>query len=1030
LPDKWKAFVQTPSYLNDMDRVATSPGRIRIRCPSLYRSRSEKLRIEKSLSSCKNITSVYANPLTARVLVLFDAPDPPAEIFSSLGLPATEPAGISSANGAPGIGRIQKQPLPSPAGRTKAEICPPWENYPAWHLRDADAALAFHDSSRQTGLSSAIAAQRLQQGLNVLPQPPVRSSFQILLDQFKSLPVLLLGVSAGLSILTGGFSEALAIIAVLALNGAIGFITERRAEAAIASLSELIDDVVPVLRDGKITHVAVSHVAVGDMLLLAPGTHVAADARLVQANGLTINESALTGESMPVTKSNTALSAPLPLADRINMAYRGTAVSTGTGFAVVVGTGRNTEIGAIQELMVKTEHPKTPIQKQLDQLGNQLVKASSGICVGVFALGLLRGYGGLQMLKVSISLAIAAVPEGLPAVATTSLARGIRLMRERHMLIRRLQAVETLGAIQTICLDKTGTLTMNRMSAVEVQAGPRHFEVNNGMLSQVDPSDPDLMRLLQVCVLCNEAAFSKEASDSSGNGSSTERALLDLAIKCGVPIGEMRARYTLQKTELRAEGRNYMTTVQANPDSRGQFMAVKGSPVEVLNMCQYLQSGGQLVALDDNMKTEILRKNEQTAERQLRVLGFAYTETPQAEPSDLVWVGLVGLADPLRPGVKDLISSFQSAGIRTVMVTGDQATTAYAIGSTLRLNHGEELRVLSSEQMEQMDPDTLRAMAETVDIFARVSPSHKLHIVQALQGHAKTIAMTGDGVNDGPALQVADVGIAMGYAGTDLARSAADVILMEDKLETVLEAIRQGRAISENIRKSLHFLLSSNLSEIVVVLGGVTMGTGSPLTPMQLLWLNLLTDVLPGIALAAEPPESDVMKLQPRNPAKPIVGKDELKRYAREASVLAGGALGAYAYGLMRYGPGAHSSTIAFNTLILGQLLHALSCRSDRYSIFSSGPGGRNRELERAIGVSVALQLVANLIPGLRRLLGIAPMNVMDILATLAGAGVPLLVNEADKARVAHGRREAQLATDTRGDAKAMHPRAQARNAR
>jgi Ca2+-transporting ATPase len=1013
-----------PDYLNNTDRVSIGPGRIRVKCPQLYRSDTEKTKIEATLSSCKNITAIYANPLTARVLVLFDGGAPPEEIFATLGLSVYRNADRSSDNGASNIStertRSETQTIPPPRPlKPKAETRLDREIYPPWHLRDANATLEFHGSSRHFGLPSSVAAERLKRGLNLLPQPRVRSSFEILAEQFKSLPVLLLGISAGLSVLTGGLSEALAIVAVLTLNGGIGFVTERRAAAAIASLSELVDDFVPVLRDGKVNQLPASRVAVGDILPLAPGTHVAADARLIQANALTIDESTLTGESMPVAKNSDALSEPLPLADRVNMAYRGTAVSMGTGLAVVVGTGSNTEIGAIQELMVSTEHPKTPIQKQLDQLGNQLVKASSAICVGVFAIGLMRGYALLQMLKVSISLAIAAVPEGLPAVATTSLARGIRLMQERNVLIRRLQAVETIGAMQTICLDKTGTLTMNRMSAVEVQAGPRDFEVNEGRLYREGATlsglfDPDFLRLLQICVLCNEAGFNVEDRDSSVDGSSTERALLNLATMAGVSVAELRSRYALLMTELRSEGRNYMTTVHAMPDSEGRLIAIKGNPAEVLGLCQYYQSAGQLRELTPDVATDILRRNEQMAEKRLRVLGFAYAEVPRWEnrsldTSKLVWVGLVGLADPLRPGVKDLIASFQSAGIRTVMVTGDQSTTALAIGKALGLANGDALQILTSQDMEQMDPEALRSMGETVDIFARVSPSHKLHIVQALQGKGNIIAMTGDGINDGPALQAADVGIAMGGAGTDLARSAADVILKDDRLETVLEAIRQGRSISDNIRKSLHFLLSSNLSEIVVVLGGISMRAGSPLTPMQLLWLNLLTDVLPAIALAAEPPETDVMKLPPRDPTQPIIGKAELKRYAREASVIAGGALAAYFYGVARYGPGARSSTIAFNTLILGQLMHALSCRSDRYGIFSRRPSGRNRELELAIGASVGLQLLANLLPGLRRLLGLAPMNAMDILVKLAGAGMPLLVNETAKIRL--GRRSAKASS-------------------
>ena len=876
--------------------------------------------------------------------------------------------------------------------------------YPPWHLRDANAALAFYGSSSRFGLSSTVAKERLKEGLNLLPQPPARSQLQILLNQFKSLPVLLLGVSAALSLITGGASEALTIAAVLALNGGIGFATERRAESTITSLSELIDDIVPVLRDGKLMHIDAAHIAVGDILVLSPGIHIAADARLVQVNGLTIDESTLTGESMPVAKRSEALTDPAALADRINMVYRGTAVVTGSGLALAAGTGTRTEIGAIHSLMAQTEHPKTPIQTHLDQLGNQLVKASSAICIGVFAIGLLRGYDLLRMFKVAISLAIAAVPEGLPAVATTSLARGIRLMRERNVLIRCLQAVETIGAIQTICLDKTGTLTMNRMSAVEVQAGLQHFEAHAGRLhiegeAVPDLSNPELLRLLQICALCSETEFRHDDPASSANGSPTERALIELALAAGVPVAELRRTHTLLMTELRAQGRNYMKTVHALPGSQAQLVAIKGSPVEVLGLCRHYQSEGVRMPLDEQARERIMQQNEQMAKKRLRVLGFAYAESHPAriDNPELIWVGLVGLADPLRTGVKKLIDSFHCAGIRTTMVTGDQSATALSIGKTLGLNNGSELRILNAEHLEQLSPEVLHEQAQHVDIFARVSPSHKLQIVQALRGDGHVIAMTGDGINDGPALQAADIGIAMGHGGTDLARSAADIILKDDKLETLLEAISQGRTISDNIRKSLHFLISSNLSEILVVLGGVTLAADAPLTPMQLLWLNLLTDVLPAIALTAEAPEEDVMQRPPRDAARPLIGKDELLRYAREGGALAGGSLAAYLYGAVRYGRGARAGAISFNTLILGQLLHAMSCRSELHHIWPANGNGRNRQLDWAVTGSVLLQLLANLIPGLRRLLGTGPMNIADIAVTLAGAGVPLLVNETIK---------------------------------
>lgn len=1001
--------MQSASYFDETSTiVARAPGRLRIAVPKLYRSSVEKERIETALSAHQNINAAYANPLTGNVLILFHISIPPSTIFLTLGLPVPDNDDTTHSTGTQ-VKSASPHTARGPRDKPRKAI-QDREIYPPWHLRDADAALAFHDSSSQSGLASPVVEQRLRHGYNLLPQSQARSSLDILLDQFNSSPVLLLGASAALSVVTGGLSEALAIIAVLALNGGIGFVTERRAESTIASLSELIDDAVPVLRDGTSREVQASHIVAGDVLILAPGVRVAADARLVQSSGLTVDESALTGESHSVAKSSATLPHAVTMADRVNMTYMGTAVAAGTGLAVVVGTGSDTEIGVIQSLMESTEQPKTPLQKHLDQLGNRLAMISLAVCAGVFGIGLLRGFGWLQMLKASISLAIAAVPEGLPTVATTSLARGIRLMRERQMLIRRLQAVETLGAIHTICLDKTGTLTMNHMSVVQLRAGPCHYVLSDGALRWRNQtlhanSSAELGRLLQICALCNEnAATNGNGARSILNGSATENALIDLAQKAGIPVSELHERYPLMDAELRAEGRNYMRTVHRVTGSDRHLIAVKGSPAEVLGLCASCQADEQVIPLTAATRAELLQQNEHMAAQQLRVLGFAYAETPvpageRGGNGQLIWVGLAGLADPLRAGAEKVIAELHRAGIRTAMVTGDQRTTAYAIGKSLKLNNGNELHLLDSVYLDQLAPNELKTQVAQADIFARVSPARKLQIVQALQQNGDVVGMTGDGINDGPALQAADVGIAMGLHGTDLARSAADVVLKDDQLETILEAIRQGRTITSNIEKSLHFLISSNLSEILVVLGAISAGAPSPLTPLQLLWLNLLSDVLPAIALAAEPAESDIMLHPPRDAAKPMIGKSELKRYAREGACLTGGALASYAYGIARYGAGPRAGTLAFNSLILGQLLHALSCRSDRRGIFSGSQSAKNNKLNLAIAGSIGLQLAANIVPGLRRLLGLGSVGAMDIAVTLAGAGIPLLLNEAAKTR-------------------------------
>jgi Ca2+-transporting ATPase len=982
-------------------------GYLRIRLPRLYHSEPEKQSIEQALSDKPGISEVHANPLTSKILILFDAAIAPDAMLAELGVKhaanaAPAPALADENGNAPSksLKKLRMEKVQPGQASAREET--------AWHLMpEADVATHFGTDVR-TGLTSELANERLQQGLNLLPQKEVEPAYRLFLNQLKGLPVMLLGASAVLSVLTGGIAEAAVIVAVLGMNAGIGFVTERRAEETIASLSDLVDEVVPVIRDGQAMETPSSHLAPGDLLVLSAGVHVAADARLVQASGLMMDESALTGESRFVPKSVPALPHAAPLAERHNMVYMGTAVAAGRGLAVISATGAATELGWVQALVANAEPPKTPIQRQLDDLGNRLVMVSSAICALVFVIGLLRGRGVLEMLKASISLAIAAVPEGLPTVATTSFARGLRIMRQKQMLIRKLQAIETLGAIHTICFDKTGTLTLNRMSVVAFETPTRMVKSGNGETltlvhaSQRDVS-PDIGRILEVCVLSNENAATEDLSSSLSNGSATENALLRFASDAGISIAEVRDKYPVLQTELRAEGRNYMTTVHAVQGSDRQLVAVKGSPLEVLDLCASFHDGDALAPLTEEWQARITTQNAAMAARQLRVLGFAYAEHSQAEViardgRSLVWLGLIGMADPIRPDIDKVIAAFHRAGIRTAMITGDQRITAQSIGECLGLANRRDLHVLESDSLDNADPGTLRRLASEADVFARVSPGRKLQIVQALQAAGEVVAMTGDGINDGPALRAADIGIAMGLEGTNLARSAADVVLKDDRLETVLDSIRQGRTITKNIEKSLEFLISSNLSEILVVLGAVSITGSSALTPMQLLWINLLSDVLPAVALAAELPEGDVMRRPPRNPDDPLVGKRELLDYTRQGAWITGGTLSAYLYGLARYGAGPQSSGIAFNALMLGQLLHALSCRSRQPDATSGHEGGRSSMLNRAVGGSIALQVGANFVPFLSRLLGLGRgLGLADAAVIMAGAGVPFLFNEATK---------------------------------
>ncbi len=879
-----------------------------------------------------------------------------------------------------------------------------------WHTLDAGAALDAFESSAVRGLCSTEALARLDQyGPNSLPQSSPRSGWSIFVDQFKSLPVALLGVAAAISVLTGGLADAVVILGVVAINGVVGFKTESEAEKTINSLKELVKPTSDVLREGSVKTVPADMVVPGDILVLRPGTYIAADARLLDANHLSVDESVLTGESMPVAKTiDPLLHINIPLADRFNMVYMGTLVTGGQGFAVAVATGGFTEVGKLQALLSEAASPETPMEKQLNKLGNQLVFISGLACGLVFGIGLLRGYGFFMMLKTSIALAVAAVPEGLPAVATTTLALGLRNMKRHNVLIRHLNAVEALGCIQTICFDKTGTITQNRMSVVRLFSGMKEVNVSNGRFlsgdSTVVPLDSrEITHLIEASVLCNETEIEEESGRYVLHGSPTEIALINLALQAGMDAHRLREKHPLLKVNYRSESRLFMGTLHEFDDAgrRRLLIAMKGSPVEVLAMCDSHIPGGEELPLTEDDRRLIERENERMAADALRVLGVAYAIVDREEQfgtsSGFVWLGLIGMADPVRPGVSGLIREFHRAGIDTVMITGDQSLTAYAIGRELDLASGEQIEILDSTELSQMDSEALKAISDRVHVFARVSPAFKLEIVRAFQSKGRVIAMTGDGINDGPALKAADIGIAMGEGGTDIAREVADVVLEEDNLETVIVAVRDGRTIHNNIRKALRFLLATNFSEIMVMFVAVAAGLPAPLGAMQLLWINLISDIFPGLALAMEAPEPDVLDRPPRSRDEPIVKTSDFKRLTFEAGMLTAGAMGAYAYGIACYGLGPQAGTLTFQSLTMGQLLHSISCRSEKHSIFRGEKLPPNRYLKMALGGSFAFQMLTMLVPGFRSLLGLTPIGLLDGAVIAGTAALPLLINEGTK---------------------------------
>ncbi len=985
-------------------------GRGRIHIPGLYRNERLRDELQAHLLSLTGVTAAHANTLTGNLLIEHTPGQELKTFLRAISL------FLEGASGRPVLLCTEKVDRPQKAAKatatktTKTQSIDGSSSYQEqalhfWHALPSDRVLAILDST-ENGLSAHAVAERFARfGPNTLTHYGGRSPLQRVLQQLASVPVAMLAVSAAISLATGSVIDALAIAIVVGINAAIGYATEKSSEKTISTLGQLTPGKATVIRSSESGEVLLHDLVVGDILALSPGTCIAADARLINDARLSVDESALTGESQPVTKnfafqgqSDTALG------DRRNMVYRGTLVTGGNGRAVVVATGRYTEIGKIQDLVGDAQAPETPMQKQIDSMGVQLAVVSSGICGLVFVVGLLRGRPLLEMLVSAISLAVAAVPEGLPAVATTTLSLGIKNMQRHNVLIRKLPAVESLGSVQVICLDKTGTLTLNKMSVValcrlgcDLQAKQGAFFQNQTRV-EPDTVGATFRRMMEVLALCNESKQGALGHDLIG--SPTENALLQLAIDAGVDIGNLRSQNPVVKTDYRAEDRPYMATVHLTQNGC-YWMAVKGSPLALLDLCQWQESDNTLQRLTEADRDKIRTGNERLGADSLRVLGVAYRlldSSDSEDAKDLVWLGLVGMEDVMRPGMAELMRQFHEAGIATVMITGDQSATAYSVGKRLGLN-GENgpLEMVDSLHLEKLSASVLAGLVGATSIFSRVSPAHKLRIVKALQMNGKVVAMTGDGINDGPALKAADVGVTLGEKGSDVARSIADVVLQNDDLSAMITAIRQGRAIYDNVRKSLHFLLSTNLSEIQVMVVGALIGGPEILNPIHLLWINLVTDIFPGLALAMEPPESDVLKRPPRDPNEAIVSPKDYARLLRESSVISTGTLAVYGYSLARYGMGPKASTNAFMCLTLAQLLQAYRCRSNHTSIFNPENRPPNRYLDAAIGFSLALQALAIALPPLRGLLRLTPVGALDLLAIMTGACLPLAINEACK---------------------------------
>lgn len=870
-----------------------------------------------------------------------------------------------------------------------------------WHVLSIAEVLAALEADPR-GLSPAEAARRRPvYGPNELEAARRISPWAILLAQFRNVLVLILLAATALSIVLGHGTEAVVIIVIVLFAVLLGFLQEYRAERALEALRRLAAPTATVLREGEPQEVPARELVPGDVVVLRTGDRVPADLRLLEAVHLRIDEAVLTGESVPVEKHTDPIPVPeIPLGDRRNMAYAGTVVTYGRGKGIVVATGMRTEFGRIAGMLQTIETERTPLQENLDRVGHALARAALGVVALIVALGLIRGQPWLEMLLFGLALAVAVVPEALPAVVTISLALGVQRMVRRNALVRRLPAVETLGSTTVIGTDKTGTLTKNEMTVRRIFLCGQTWEVTGAgyapegvfLLAGIPtpPSEP-LRRLLRAATLASDARlrFRPEEGRWQAQGDPTEVALVVAAAKAGWAVEDLEARFPrVHEIPFTAE-RKRMTTLHRGPD--GVFAAAKGAPEVILEGCARLLTEAGEVPLTPAGREQILEVARAMAGEALRVLAVA--DKADARPEDaeegMTFLGLVGMIDPPRPEAREAIRKCQEAGIRVVMITGDHPHTAEAIARELGLL--QRGRVITGAQLDAMDDTAFEAQVEDIEIYARVSPAHKLRVVTALQKKGHIVAMTGDGVNDAPALKKADIGVAMGITGTDVSKEAADMILLDDNFASIVAAVEEGRTIFNNIKKYLMYLLSSNVGEILLMAGASLAGLPLPLTAAQILYVNLATDGLPALALAVDPPEEDLMRRPPRPPRAGIFTRPVV------ALMLAGGlwsalvnlSLFAWALGSGRGLPEA--MTMAFVSLVLIQFFKAYNFRSDRHSVLRRPFA--NRWLNRAILWETMMLLLLIYVPFLREAFKIYPLPPIDwaIVPMAAATVVPVL---------------------------------------
>ena len=865
-----------------------------------------------------------------------------------------------------------------------------------WHTLSAKETEQKLQTNLSNGLTTKQVEERKQKyGLNQLEEQKKKSIIIRFLEQFKDFMIIILIIASVISAIvakiegSNDYFDSIIIIAIVVFNAIMGLVQETKAEKSLEALKKMSAPTCKVRRDGKLFTIKGEDVVPGDIVILEAGGYVPADGRLISSSNLKIEESSLTGENAPILKeANTVLPEKAVLGDMVNMAFSTTIVVNGHGEMIVTEIGMNTKVGKIAKMILVNESPETPIQKKLGQVGKTLGIACLVICVFIFLIGIIKKIEPIEMFMTSVGLAVAAIPEGLPAIVTIMLSIGVTKMARKNSIIRKLPAVETLGSSSVICSDKTGTLTQNKM------------QVTNIVSSNGEITDSNFSKwIMQLATMCTDVEVFKNNGKIEVNGEPTEIAIVNKALEVGENKEELYNIMNRVADIPFDSNRKMMTTIHKKPN--GFRIITKGAPDVLLKRCKYIYQNGKLNAIDSNILKQLEKQNLQMAEKALRVLAISYLDIdnlPSVIDSknieqNLIFVGLIGMIDPPREGVKEAVATCKRAGIKTVMITGDHIATATAIAKELGILKTGDLAI-TGEELDEIPDDVLKKNIMKYSVFARVTPEHKVKIVNSFRSTGAVVAMTGDGVNDAPALKQADIGIAMGQNGTDVAKNAADMVLTDDNFVTIVEAVKQGRNIFENIKKAVHFLIATNIGEIITIFLGLLLGLKSPLLAIQLLWINLVTDSLPAIAIGLEKPDKDIMNRKPRDSKKGIFADGLWVKIFAEGTML--GVLTLFSFSIGNYLYNVEvGRTMAFVSLGLLELVHSFNIKTEE-SLFKVG-FLENKYLLGAFLLGSLLQVVVVVIPPVANLFKLVPLNAIQWLYTIGISIMPLIIIEAQK---------------------------------